>query len=311
MPTVSVTIPTYNRSILIKDAINSVLNQSFQDFEIVIIDDGSTDDTKSVIESFTDSRIKYFYKENGGCASARNFGIKNCTGQYIAFLDSDDLWPENFLEIMIGKLQSNPDYGASYCLIYGRYPDGKEEVKHEARLCKSGKITKDLFKTGFIWLQTSVFRREALADFHFDNSIRNAADTDALLRLSTKIKFLFVTETHGILRLNHGISPRLNSSTFNCNRIRILERFYYKLGGNRFVDAATARRKISHAYHHVAQNFYSISCRKAALYLYFRAIKYWPFDMRLYVCVYKSWMLQKNKDKNPKWKMPTPLEKNL
>jgi len=91
MPEISVIIPTYNRSSLAREAVESVLAQTFADFEVLVIDDGSTDNTKQVIESIQDNRIKYSYKDNGGVSSARNMGIGNASGAFIAFLDSDDL----------------------------------------------------------------------------------------------------------------------------------------------------------------------------------------------------------------------------
>src|SRR5437868_7134370 len=95
MPKVSVIIPTYNRGKLITRAVNSVLNQTFNDFEIIIVDDGSKDETKNILMPYQNqkkNRIKYFYQENRGISAARNRGIKESTGEYIAFLDSDDEW---------------------------------------------------------------------------------------------------------------------------------------------------------------------------------------------------------------------------
>jgi glycosyltransferase involved in cell wall biosynthesis len=90
MPIVSVIIPTYNRSKLVRQTINSVLAQNYKDFEILVIDDGSTDNTKQTIAEIKDDRTKYFYKNNGGVSSARNLGLKNAQGQFICFLDSDE-----------------------------------------------------------------------------------------------------------------------------------------------------------------------------------------------------------------------------
>lgn len=99
---VSVIIPTYNRSDLIKETINSVLNQTHKNFELIMVDDGSTVNTKTVIESFKDNRIKYILqKHHGLLAVARNNGLKVAIGEYIAFLDSDDIWLTNKLEKQI------------------------------------------------------------------------------------------------------------------------------------------------------------------------------------------------------------------
>lgn len=93
---VSVIIPTYNYGRFLGEAIQSVLDQTFTDFELIVVDDGSTDNTKEVVSSFKDSRIKYIFQENCGVSAAQNTGIRASTGEYIAILGSDDKWfPEN------------------------------------------------------------------------------------------------------------------------------------------------------------------------------------------------------------------------
>ena len=103
----SVIIPTYNREKLIGRAIKSVLNQSFSDFEIIVIDDGSKDTTKGVVNSFKDQRIKYIYQENKERSAARNNGIRNATGEWICFLDSDDYVKPNFLFNLHNEISKN------------------------------------------------------------------------------------------------------------------------------------------------------------------------------------------------------------
>ena len=144
MPKISVIIPTYNRAYIIEDAIKSIMSQSCTGLEVIVIDDGSTDDTQAIVESINDPRLHYYYKSNGGVSSARNFGIAKARGQFVAFLDSDDFWPNNFLEALLLKLEANPEYGLAYCATAELYPDGKKsEPKHIER-CVSGKITKEL-----------------------------------------------------------------------------------------------------------------------------------------------------------------------
>jgi glycosyltransferase involved in cell wall biosynthesis len=107
---VSVIIPTYNRASAFLRALDSVLSQSFVDFEVIIVDDGSTDNTREVLGPYLtkDSRIKYLYRENSGKpAIARNFGIRKASGEYIAFLDSDDLWVDAKLEKMLRFVEQN------------------------------------------------------------------------------------------------------------------------------------------------------------------------------------------------------------
>ena len=111
MPFFSVVIPTYNRAHLISDTIQSVIQQYFTDWELLLVDDGSEDNTKEVIEAIskTDKRIRYIYQENAERSAARNNGIKHAKGQYICFLDSDDQYLPNHFETFkheIDKLNS-------------------------------------------------------------------------------------------------------------------------------------------------------------------------------------------------------------
>lgn len=127
-PLISVIIPTYNREKKIHVALDSLLNQTFQDFEVVIVDDGSVDKTAQVIEKYKkiDSRFKYFYQKNAGVSSARNKGIKEAKGDYVSFLDSDDYYEFTFLEKMYSKIiEKKAD--VCYCSYYnvttkGKYP---------------------------------------------------------------------------------------------------------------------------------------------------------------------------------------------
>ena len=113
MSKISVIIPIYNKVTCIKKTIQSVLNQSYQCIEIICVDDGSTDGSIDVINSFADPRIKLFSKENGGVSSARNFGIDHSTGEWIFFLDADDIIMPNALEILIGL---NKTTGLDVCI---------------------------------------------------------------------------------------------------------------------------------------------------------------------------------------------------
>lgn len=113
-PVFSVIIPTYNREKLIGRAIDSVLNQTFKDFELIIVDDGSTDNTKEIIERYTDQRIRYIYKENGGQNSALNKGIEFAKGKYVAFLDSDDEWLDEKLRKVYIKYHTDTNIDIVY-----------------------------------------------------------------------------------------------------------------------------------------------------------------------------------------------------
>lgn len=105
----SVVIPTYNRSSLVRQAVESVLCQSYGNFEILVIDDGSVDDTEQVISGIGDDRVQYYKISNGGPGPARNFGMSKAKGEWIAFLDSDDLWLANKLEAVAVEIDAHPE----------------------------------------------------------------------------------------------------------------------------------------------------------------------------------------------------------
>lgn len=109
IPLVSVIMPAYNASRFIRDSISSVISQVYQNWELLIINDGSTDNTGEIVKNFTDERIRYFEKENGGVSSARNLGLREMKGQFFCFLDADDELPENSLELRAAHLQKHPE----------------------------------------------------------------------------------------------------------------------------------------------------------------------------------------------------------
>lgn len=157
LPKVSVVIPCYNHGIFLNDSVNSVLEQTFQDFEIIIVNDGSTDDyTNKVINSYTNNKIKIITTTNQGLSAARNNGIKISTGEYILTLDSDDIFESTFLEKAIPILNDNTNIGVVTCWYktfgkdFGReygviYPEGGDIKNFLARnnCCASSLFKKE------------------------------------------------------------------------------------------------------------------------------------------------------------------------
>jgi glycosyltransferase involved in cell wall biosynthesis len=111
LPAVSVVIPTYKHRDFILDTVNSVLSQTFRDFEIIVVNDGSPDDTASLLRPMAESgMIRYVEQSNAAAAAARNRGLEMARGKFIAFLDDDDLWPQDKLEWQVLALSNSPDY---------------------------------------------------------------------------------------------------------------------------------------------------------------------------------------------------------
>jgi glycosyltransferase involved in cell wall biosynthesis len=191
---VSVIIPTYNRKNMIGDAIQSVLNQTHRNFEIIIIDDASDDNTEEVVKSFNDVRIKYIlHKENKGGSAARNTGIKKARGKFIAFLDSDDWWHPKKLELQLLKMQTsriNPD------LVY----TGIKQVNNDGELIKEilpkfrGNILNELLNQNVVGTTSSVcLKKEIFGNIGlFDENLPSRQDIDFWIRAAGKYTFDYV-----------------------------------------------------------------------------------------------------------------------
>jgi len=187
---VSVIIPTYNREAFLKRAIKSVLGQTFQDFELIIVDDGSTDKTKELVDSFDNDKIKYIYQENsGGAARPKNTGIKIAQGEYIAILDSDDEWLPRKLEKQLKFFENYPEISVIGCnfLINGR----KEyKIPKYKNVFKRMLATDDIGPGSIMVYKKEVFDKVGL----FDENLKSSQDKEMRIRLAREYKFGFVRE---------------------------------------------------------------------------------------------------------------------
>ena len=133
MPTVSVIIPTYKRAAYLKEAVESVLAQTFEDWELIVVDDGSPDNTGEIVETLRqrDHRIRYIRQSNGGWCAAQNIGVSHAKGNYIALLDNDDLWLPEKLNVQVSFMESHPEIGFCYTRfqIYRETENGLEKGK--------------------------------------------------------------------------------------------------------------------------------------------------------------------------------------
>ncbi len=190
-PVVSVVIPTYNRSSTLYYALKSVLNQTFQDFEIFVVDDASTDVTPELMASFPDPRIHYIrFEENRKAGAARNAGMERAKGKYIAFLDSDDSWLPTKLEKQVALMDGlSEDWGCSYT---GAYVNKKGGMTRQRvyKPTKSGDLLKDLLMGKFvIWTPTFMFRRSCLDTIGLmDVTLVRSQDVDFYIRMLVHYK---------------------------------------------------------------------------------------------------------------------------
>ncbi|MFO7792179.1 MAG: glycosyltransferase family 2 protein [Candidatus Saliniplasma sp.] len=195
MKKVSVIIPTYNRSMELKRAVRSVLNQTYEDFELIIVDDNSKDDTREVVDNFEDDRIRYHKNEtNMGGSGSRNVGIRMSRNDFIAFLDDDDQWFPTKLEKQVKVLKDTPP---DYCGVYtGLIKIREGEPISEKMIYKEGNLFEDLLWENIIG-STSVIllKKECLLDVGgFTKNLPASQELDLYLRLSERYKFKCVGE---------------------------------------------------------------------------------------------------------------------
>ncbi len=207
-PEVSVIIPTYNRAEFVGAAIASVLAQSYTGYEILVIDDGSTDNTPQVLARFGD-KIRIIRQPNGGVARARNTGIRHARGKFICFLDSDDLWTPAKLERQLGFAKENPIYGLIATEIAGFNEAGEQGGRSKARMyrVRNGFVLEDLLFANWIQTSTVLIRRECLeAVGGFDEDVGQFGEDWLLwMRIAAQFPIYFIAEPLVRYRI-HGAS---------------------------------------------------------------------------------------------------------
>ncbi|MHB9156226.1 MAG: glycosyltransferase family 2 protein, partial [Endomicrobiales bacterium] len=194
MPKVSVIIPAYNNGIYLPESIESVLKQTYQDFEILVIDDGSTDKTRETAERYAREyphRVRYAYQENRGAGAARNKGLTQAKGEYLAFLDADDRWLSTKLEKQVHLLDSRPDIGLVYTNLF--FVDRENNVVRHGTLdgfsLPRGEVSLFFYFRYFMYTSTVMLRKrcaERVGFFREDISV--SEDFDFLLRVSAVCK---------------------------------------------------------------------------------------------------------------------------
>lgn len=200
----SVVIPLYNKELSIGDTIQSVLNQTYQDFEIVVINDGSTDNSLNIVEQINDSRIRVINKPNGGVSSARNKGIEESNFEWIAFLDGDDLWLENHLVILKDMIEAHPAdkvFTTSFVFSDKKYIEEKENSFTYTRIenyCKASlsHFNKTLISSITICIHKEVFNNAGV----FNTKYIRGEDIDLWIRILRIYDLIYTQRKTAIYR---------------------------------------------------------------------------------------------------------------
>lgn len=212
MKAVSVIIPNYNNAHYLANAIQSIFRQTFTDYQIIVVDDGSTDNSKDVVTSFGD-KVRYIWQENKGLGGARNTGILASDTEFIGLLDADDQWRPTYLETMMTLAQRRPDAAVYFSGAQGMDSDGNDLPQIFGRMISSNELYHALLRANFIIPSTVVFRRKVIVDaglFEEKNrQLHGCEDWDLWLRLAPSHPFARTAEPL--------VRYRLHTQTFSAN----------------------------------------------------------------------------------------------
>lgn len=226
MPKVSVIIPAYNALRYLPETIDSLFKQTFEDFEAIIVNDGSTDSIEDWFDGIKDPRLKLISQVNQGQSKARNSGLEHAQGEFIAFLDADDLWEPSKLEKQVSLLMSNPEVGVIYTWVAGIDSEGVlrgRVIKNFAE----GNVWKDLTQHNILECgSTPLIRRICFAKVGvFDERLPPCEDLDLWLRIACHYNFLVIKEPLVYYR-QHASSSGKNWQVAEKNYIIALEKAF-------------------------------------------------------------------------------------
>jgi glycosyltransferase involved in cell wall biosynthesis len=251
-PAVSVVVPSYNYGRFIGHALASVVNQTVTDVEVLVVDDGSTDDTAAVVRPFLkDRRVQFHATDHAGVAAAKNTGIRLSRAPLVAFLDADDVWMPAKLERQLARFAADPELGVVYSrrlLIDG----AGRPLEYEQPSLHRGWIVTELFQNNFVCQSSAVVRGEAFEEVGlFDERCPPAEDFDLWLRLARWFRFDYVDEPLVGYRVGHA-----SLSSGNDDKLRIaldiMDRFLEEQGGRDVIPPAVVRRARAETYYHLA-----------------------------------------------------------
>lgn len=222
-PLVSIILPTYNRSNVVGRAIESVLGQTFTNFELIVVDDGSTDDTLKILENYNDERIRIFSHDNNkGGSAARNTGISKSDGKYIAFIDSDDEWLRTKLQLQVEKIRSHPSLSIVYTGHY-KNSQGTREIgqipQHDGNIFEAQLARDRVNPTSTVLVDKHCFETVGT----FNESLNARQDYEMWLRIAKKFNFGYIKKPLVIMhegedRITDNVDRRIRATLTIVNK---------------------------------------------------------------------------------------------
>ena len=315
MPTVSIILPTYNRAKFLPEAFAAISSQTFTDWELIVVDDGSTDGTPELVPQLTSEfrqPVRYTYQQNQGAYGARNTGLEQATGKYFAFYDSDDLWLPHHLNDCVVGLEENPSvdwvYGAcrivdhasgdelvkSTFSVKGRprpFTKLQHRVSGQLNIIEDAEATRCQILHGFYCgLQNSVIRRRLFQDYRFDAASRNEAEDQIIVIKALKAgrKFAWINNVHVTYRVHDANSSASSVNSDADQKVHVLEK---EINGfeDMLKQSLLSSREIRALRRNLSEQYfwklgYSLlwmrGRREQALTAFQRGLRHWPWDWR-------------------------------
>jgi len=240
MPKVSVVVPVYNGERYLRETLDSVFAQTFRDYEVICVDDGSTDASAAIIKEYG-ARVTLIQQANAGQGAARNVGVRHGAGAYVAFLDQDDCWYPHKLQQQVAALEADPEAVLAYC--------NSDRMDHEGRLVQRGVTLAEcqsasesplgrLIGEGLILPSSMLVRRDVFERVGgFDPMLRGFEDFDLSARLKQEGRFVFLEESGMCYRVHEEGFRRTGGLSVVQSRARFLDRMRVLYAGNRIKEA--------------------------------------------------------------------------
>ena len=225
-PPVSVIIPTYNRAPLVVRAAASALDQTYPSMDVIVVDDGSSDDTEQRLAAELGSQIRYLRQDNQGVSAARNRGLREATGDYIAFLDSDDVWLPKKITAQVDFLRERPKYGMVVCDYYDVDRSGTvvSIERRRQQYGADGHVLKRILNAPNLVPSTALLRREVYEEVGgFDTSLKTAEDIDFHLRVAKRFPIGVIEEP--LVRYLSGNDSLSEDVSSYRDYVRVIRRF--------------------------------------------------------------------------------------
>lgn len=250
-PTVSVIIPAYNCADLLAQAVESVRAQTYRDFEVFVVDDGSTDETWARARQLAEAwpKMRAIRIEHAGLAAARNRAVAEMRGQWIALLDSDDLWRPEKLQRCMDFLADHPHLSIVYTPMAPVDMEGKPMEGH-SKPCLAGRLTEELFQSIFVHDPAAVLHKRVIETCGgFDESLPVCVGHEFWLRVSVEFEFGLIDEPLALRRWSETSLTRSNRSRGRRIKAGMLERFYLKHADAGLLSPRPARSRLSRVHY--------------------------------------------------------------